>query len=92
VVDLIAAERALLGALIEEQCRRLIDWVEADQKNDLVEWNHERSKRLVAEVAESFDRVFDRIQAKLDRLHHRALVGASMAAADRHRQSGKSLR
>ena len=32
VVDLIAAERARLGALIEEQCRKLIDWVEADHK------------------------------------------------------------
>ena len=31
-VDLIAAERARLGALIEEQCRKLIDWVEADHK------------------------------------------------------------
>jgi hypothetical protein len=35
-------------------------------KADLVESNHEQSKRLIAEVIESFDLVFDRIQAKLD--------------------------
>ena len=43
----------------------MIDLVKADHKKavDLVELNHEQSKRLMAEATESF---FDRIQAKLD--------------------------
>ena len=69
VVDLIAAERARLGALIEEQCRKLTDWVEADHKEllDLVEWNNEQSRKMIAKVIEGFDRTFDRLEAKLDR-------------------------
>jgi hypothetical protein len=68
VVDLMVAERERLIALVEEEHRRIIDLVKADHKEvvDLIEWNHEQSKRLIAEVTEGFDRVFDRIQAKLD--------------------------
>jgi hypothetical protein len=68
VVDLIAAERERLVALVEEEHRKLIDWVEADHKKlvDLVEGNNEQSIRLVAKVTESVDRVFDRLEAKLD--------------------------
>ena len=35
-------------------------------KKVFAKWNQEQSKRLIAEVAESFDWVFDRIQSKLD--------------------------
>jgi hypothetical protein len=67
VVDLIAAERERL-VLIEEECRKLIDWVAADHKKvaDLLEWSYEQSTKLIAEVTKSVDRVFDRIEAKLD--------------------------
>jgi hypothetical protein len=68
VVDLIAAERERLAALVEEERRNLIDWVKADHKEvvDLIKWNHEQSRKMIAEVTESVDRVFDRIEAKLD--------------------------
>jgi hypothetical protein len=67
VLDPIEAEGERLAVLVEEEHRKLIDCVKADHKvADLVEWNHEQSKRLIAEVTESFDWVFDRIQAKLD--------------------------
>ena len=66
--DLIAAERERLATPVEEERRKLTDWVEADHKEllDLIEWNNEQSKRLIAKVTESVDRVFDRMQAKLD--------------------------
>jgi hypothetical protein len=56
VVDLIAAERERLVALIEEALRKVIDEFTADHKFN----------RLIAKVTESVDRVFDRLEAQLD--------------------------
>ena len=46
----------------------MIDWVDADHKKvaDLIEWSNDQSERLIANVTESVDRVFDRLEAKLD--------------------------
>jgi hypothetical protein len=69
LAGLIAAELVKqLAALVEEECRTLIDRVEADVEKlaDLVELNHEQFNKLLTKVTESVDRVFDRLEAKLD--------------------------
>jgi hypothetical protein len=68
VADLIVEERDRLVSLVEEEHRKTIDWVKTDYKEvvDLVKWDREHSRKMIAKVAESVDRVFDRLEAKLD--------------------------
>ena len=54
--------------LVEEERRKLIDWIKADRKEvvDLVQWNREQSRKMIAKVTEGVDKTFDRLEAKLD--------------------------
>jgi hypothetical protein len=80
VVDLIAAERERLAALVEELGRKLTDWIKTDHQEvvDLVQRNQEQhgktvakmaeqSRKNVAQVNEAVERTFDRLEARFGR-------------------------
>jgi hypothetical protein len=67
---LIAAERERLAALVEEECRKVIDWDKVDR---------EPVRKIIAEVT---DRISERIVAKLNELDQLTALGTRRSDDD----------